>query len=70
MSTPNANKVRNNMLTKDAINHFGSVKKLAQVLDVFPQTIYRWKKYVPKGSAWQLHAITDGKLSAEKEDEV
>lgn len=50
------------MKKSDAIAHFGSVKKLADALKLWPQTVYLWKDEVPELIAYKLQVITDGKL--------
>ena len=55
------------MKTKKAIEHFGSVKKLAEFLDIWPHVIYRWGEDVPKARAYELEVRTKGTLKV-KED--
>lgn len=55
------------MKTKTAVEHFGSKKKLAQFLDIWPENISRWGEYVPERRAYELEVRTEGKLKA-KED--
>lgn len=50
------------MLVKEAIEHYGSVKKLADALGVTRQCIYLWDEFVPELQAYKLQAITDGQL--------
>jgi transcriptional repressor of cell division inhibition gene dicB len=50
------------MKKSDAIQHFGSVKKLADALGLWPQTVYLWKDEVPDLIAYKLYVITGGKL--------
>lgn len=50
------------MKKSDAIQHFGSVKKLADALGLWPQTVYLWKDDVPELVAYKLQVITDGRL--------
>ena len=52
------------MKTKDAIAYFGGVAALAERLEVTPQAIYQWGDDVPFGRAFQIQALTKGKLQA------
>ena len=54
------------MKTQTAIKHFGSVKKLAKFLDIWPHVIYRWGDEVPKARAYELEVKTKGELKAEE----
>ena len=53
------------MKTRDAINHFGGIKKLAQALGIWPHNISRWGDDVPKARAYEIEVKTKGKLKAE-----
>lgn len=53
------------MKTKDAIAYYGGIKKLAQVLDIWPHTIKRWGEDIPKAKAYELEVKTKGELKAE-----
>lgn len=50
------------MNKSDAINHFGSVRKLAARLGISPQAVYKWPEKVPRLTAMRLDEITDGEL--------
>ena len=52
------------MKKQDAIRHYGSVRKLAKVLDISPQAVYLWKKDVPELQALKLEKLTRGELQA------
>ncbi|MDM5064021.1 Cro/CI family transcriptional regulator [Aeromonas salmonicida] len=52
------------MKKQDAIEHFGGANKLAQALGCRPQAISQWGNDVPKGRAYQIEVLTDGKLKA------
>ena len=52
------------MNTKEAIEHFGGIKNLAEALDCWSNEIYRWGEYPPKGKRWEIQGITNGKLKA------
>lgn len=50
------------MKTKDAIEKFGSVKALADALNIWPQAVYAWGENVPELRVFQI-------LEKEKENE-
>lgn len=54
------------MKTKDAINHFGSVLKLAYALKISPQSVYQWGETVHPLRQFQIEVITGGKLKADR----
>lgn len=54
------------MKTKEAIEYFGSGKKLAEAIDVWPQIIYSWGEYPPMARQYELEVKTNGLLKAEK----
>jgi hypothetical protein len=54
------------MTTKEAINHFGDVRKLAAALMCWPNEIYRWGEYPPKGKQYEIQVKTNNKLKAEQ----
>lgn len=56
------------MTTQEAIDHYGSIKELANVLGVWPQVIYRWGDYPPMARQYELQVKTKNKLKAEKDD--
>jgi transcriptional repressor of cell division inhibition gene dicB len=45
------------MKTADAISYFGSRKKMADALGIWPQGIYRWGEEVPPLRAFQIREI-------------
>lgn len=51
------------MKTKAAIQHFGSVAKLADALSISRTAVYLWKEDVPEGRAYQLELMTGGALT-------
>lgn len=55
------------MKTQEAIDHFGGIRQLAEVLKTWPQTIYQWGEYPPRGRQYELQVITDGKLMVEND---
>ena len=52
------------MTTQEAIDHYGSVKRLAAALDVFPQAIMGWGEEPPMGRQYELQIKTNNKLMA------
>lgn len=54
------------MKTQEAIDHFGGVKELANVLGVWPQVIYTWGETPPMSRQYELEVKTKGKLKADK----
>lgn len=54
------------MNTQDVIKHFGSIKKVAEVLNItHVQSVYQWGDKVPKGRQFELELLTKGKLKAD-----
>ena len=45
-----------------AIQHFGSVKKLAETLGISRAAVAQWGEIVPPLRAMQLHELTGGQL--------
>jgi transcriptional repressor of cell division inhibition gene dicB len=54
------------MRANDVIEYFGSINKVAAVLNISRQAIQSWRKdgrsLVPMGRAYQLENLTEGKL--------
>jgi len=50
------------MKTQDAINHFGSIRKLADKLGISTQAVYGWGDDVPEMTGYKLQVLTCGKL--------
>ncbi len=48
--------------TKDAINHYGSAKKLADALGVTESAVSQYGEYIPDSRAWQLQNMTNDSL--------
>lgn len=48
--------------TKRAIEHYGGVARLAEVLSISRAAIYQWGDEVPEGRAFQLELLTGGAL--------
>ncbi len=53
------------MTTQQAIQFFGSVKALAQALDIYPQAVMMWGDYPPRGRQYEIEVMTSGSLKAE-----
>lgn len=54
------------MQKTDAIQHFGSQKKLAEALGMKSQSaVSEWPEMVPLGRALQIEKITRGKLKVD-----
>lgn len=50
------------MLTRDAIDHFGSKSAIARKLRIGKAAVSKWGEFVPPLRAAQLHALTRGRL--------
>ena len=50
------------MRKSDAVEHFGGVKKLAALLGVTRQAIYKWPDVVPDLYQYKLHHLSRGRL--------
>ena len=55
------------MTTKEAIEFFGSRKKLAEALGIWHSGIYRWGEHPPKLRQFELERITEGALKVAAE---
>ena len=55
------------MTTKQAVDFFGGLKELADVLKVWPQTIYAWGERPPKGKQYEIFVKSGFKLKMDKE---
>ncbi|MDD2133339.1 Cro/CI family transcriptional regulator [Pseudomonas kurunegalensis] len=53
------------MKTRDAANHFGSKKKLAEALGIQPSAVTMWGELVPISRQYQIQVLSNGKLMAE-----
>lgn len=54
------------MTTKEAIEYYGDMKKLAAELGIWAHVIYRWGEYPPMARQYELEVKTNGKLKAER----
>lgn len=53
------------MKTREAADHFGSKKKLAEALGIQPSAVTMWGETVPISRQYQLQILSSGKLMAE-----
>ncbi|BBH46927.1 Cro/CI family transcriptional regulator [Pseudomonas sp. KU43P] len=58
------------MKTRDAANHFGSKKKLAEALGIQPSAVTMWGEFVPISRQYQLQILSNGKLLVEAKASV
>jgi hypothetical protein len=58
------------MKTKEAIKYFGSIKKLADEIGIWPHVIYRWGDRPPLARQYELEVKTKGKLKAQTNDKT
>ena len=56
------------MKTADAIGAFGSVRALAEALDITVQAIYDWGDEVPTPRDFQIEVLTKGKVRARADE--
>lgn len=54
------------MTTKEAIEHFGGIKALAQALDIWPTAVSRWGEQPPRLRQFEIERITNGELKVEE----
>jgi len=55
------------MKTQEAIDYYGSTKKLADALGIWPQVIYTWGETPPMARQYELEVKTEGALKADRE---
>ncbi|MGW7235828.1 Cro/CI family transcriptional regulator [Pseudomonas fulva] len=53
------------MKTRDAADHFGSKKKLAEALGIQPSAVTMWGETVPMSRQYQLQVFSGGVLVAD-----
>lgn len=53
------------MTTKEAINHFGTKRQLAEAIGIWPHSIFRWGEYPPLARQYELEIKSGGALRAE-----
>jgi hypothetical protein len=52
---------------KAVIDHFGGMKPFCQALNVFPQSVYQWKKRgIPLSRQYDIEVLTEGKFLADR----
>jgi len=56
------------MKTTAAVDHFGSIRALADALEITPQAVYQWGEHVPAGRDFQIEVLTQGALKASEID--
>ncbi|ENN8042361.1 Cro/CI family transcriptional regulator [Pseudomonas aeruginosa] len=49
----------------EAIEHFGSKKKLADALGIQPSAVTQWGDSIPVGRQYQIQVISKNRLKAE-----
>lgn len=54
------------MKTKDAVTYFGTKTALARALGTQKSAISNWGEIVPRGRAFELEVITQGKLKVDR----
>lgn len=54
------------MKTKDAIKWAGTVRRLANRMQISTMTIYKWGEYPPIAKQCQIEVISHGELKAER----
>lgn len=55
------------MKTADAVKHYGTATRLAEVLGISGAAVSMWGDEVPLGRAYQLQVLTKGQLKAGSE---
>ena len=55
------------MKTEEAADYFGSRKKLADALGIWPHGTYKWGEFPPKMRQYQIQVLSKGELMAEGE---
>ncbi|EAW8084275.1 Cro/CI family transcriptional regulator [Salmonella enterica] len=50
------------MLTKDALNYFGTKSRVAEAAGIKLPSLYKWGELVPEGRAMRLQAASGGVL--------
>ena len=54
------------MKKSDVIAHFGGVVKTAKALGMNKSSVSLWGEEIPKGRAYQIELMTEGKLKVRK----
>lgn len=45
------------------VEHFGSKRKLAEALQVKPQSVQKWDRQIPAERVLQIERLTDGEVT-------
>jgi hypothetical protein len=57
------------MTMQEALNHYGSRKRLADELGLWPQTVYAWGDSIPLPRQYEIEVRTGGALKADRVNE-
>lgn len=53
------------MKKQDVLTHFGGPSALAKVLRISPAAVSGWPDVIPKGRAFELEKVTEGRLTVD-----
>ncbi|MDX7830326.1 MULTISPECIES: Cro/CI family transcriptional regulator [Aeromonas] len=53
------------MKTELAVDYFGTKAAIADALGIKRSAVSQWGETIPKGRAYQIEVLTDGKLKAD-----
>lgn len=56
------------MRKSDVVEHFGTLTKIAEVLDIGLSSVSEWDEIIPQGRAYQIQVITAGMLKVNQRD--
>ena len=56
------------MKKSEAVQHYGSERKISRVLGISHQAVNAWGEIVPIKKAWRLHGYTDKQLRFDMRD--
>lgn len=56
------------MLTKDAVEYFGSKSKIREILGYGNSAVYHWGEVVPESSAGRLYVLSNHRIPYRTED--
>lgn len=54
------------MKTELAVDYFGTKAAIADALGIKRSAVSQWGETIPKGRAYQIEVLTDGKLKADQ----
>lgn len=57
------------MTTEEVVQYYGSIKRVADELRVWPQVIYAWGDEPPMGRQYEIEVKTNGALKASTKSE-